>query len=1217
MRNSSSLRFRLQLLVFFALLPAFVLTILGTVERRRLAAVSAQEQALLLTHVAVSNHGALFEGARQLLTTLAHLPMVYNANSVQCNKLMAELVDLHPPYINIGVIALDGTLICSGLPITGIVNLSDRGYFRDALAGKSFSVGDYQIGRVTGKPSINFGYPVIDEAGSIRGVVYIALGLEWLGSLFDQADLPPDSVLTVIDSKGTILARHPFFEGFVGHTFADVPVIQAVLSKKEGTTESVGVDGIRRLYAFSPLGHSNSDTFVNIGTPTSVAFAQVDRIATRNIAFISLAIVLAMLSAWISSNYLILRPANAFMKSIERLSSGDFSVRSETKSKVGELQQLAQSFNQMAVALESREHERQSAVDALHHSEQEIRQTAARTEALLQAAARLNAQLDMQTVLETVCQVVEQALGVASITISLYDERQDHFVHRFDRGLPADYRKRVRPVSRQTVEQLVEETAAVRGTTNEEQLIIRPDIQQLPNDPNAQALTDFDIRTVVSIGMARGEQPIGRFTLLVQHTPREFTETELALLTGLANQASQAIANARLFEHATLQLRRLQTLNTIDHIIISGLSLPETLTQISEQIIAQLDVDAVAILLLNSQSNLLEYAGGQGFRTEAIHRRVLDVGESYAGRAVQSREYVRVLDMLLEDDPSQSLLIQGEDFRAYCCTPLIARDEIIGVVEVFSRAVLVPDPERVAFLKPMAMQTAIAITNVQLYAETWHLLEQAQEQARYVQQIIDTVATGMVLLDAENRILLANPAAQAYLPLFARLTTDNVLYNLNGRTLSEYLETTPPRAWNDVDISDDEREFQLATYPLDIGPQAGGWVLAVRDVTEERKHQEYMHTQERMATVGQMAAGIAHDFNNIMGAIVLYSQLLRSKAKLTERENQYLITIDKQAKHATNLIHQILDFSRRSVMQRSPMNLLPFVKELVKLLERTLPENVQLVLEAEEEAYLVSVDPTRLQQALMNLAINASHAMPDGGDLSFSLSHFTLQAKDKPPLPDMQIGEWVAIAVADSGVGIAAEVQAHIFEPFFTTKGPGKGTGLGLSQVYGIVQQHDGRITVSSTVGKGTTFVIFLPSLAQQPPTTLALVSPEVSLGDNETILLVEDNESVREAICSILSELGYHVLCAADGQAAIEIYQAQTSAIDLVLSDLIMPRLGGIELCHALQQQNANIKIIIMSGYPLGDDKRTLLERGVIDWVQKPFDQNQISNKVRAALHG
>ena len=265
-----------------------------------------------------------------------------------------------------------------------------------------------------------------------------------------------------------------------------------------------------------------------------------------------------------------------------------------------------------------------------------------------------------------------------------------------------------------------------------------------------------------------------------------------------------------------------------------------------------------------------------------------------------------------------------------------------------------------------------------------------------------------------------------------------------------------------------------------VGKEPRQWVLTLREVTEERDVQSRIQMQERLATVGQMAAGIAHDFNNIMAAILVYTDLMRSDAEMPATACNQLGIIQQQVQRASSLIRQILDFSRRSVMEQSSLDLLPFIKELDKMLRRVLPETISLRLLYQPGAYVVSADPTRLQQALMNLAVNGRDAMPEGGKLLFELDRLELLPGETPPVAEMQPGKWIRICVADTGVGIPSEVLAHIFEPFYTTKPVGQGTGLGLAQVYGIIKQHDGYIDVQSQLGRGASFNIYLP--AQEAP---------------------------------------------------------------------------------------------------------------------------------------
>ena len=317
-----------------------------------------------------------------------------------------------------------------------------------------------------------------------------------------------------------------------------------------------------------------------------------------------------------------------------------------------------------------------------------------------------------------------------------------------------------------------------------------------------------------------------------------------------------------------------------------------------------------------------------------------------------------------------------------------------------------------------------------------------------------------------------------------------------------------------VEITTDgnpQRIFEAQARPM--GKEQRKWVLTLREVTQERDYQSRIQMQDRLATVGQMAAGIAHDFNNIMAAILVYTDLMRNDAQMPAIARNQLGIIQQQVQRASSLIRQILDFSRRSVMEQSSLDLLPFIKELDKMLRRVLPETISIRLSYQPGAYVVNADPTRLQQALMNLAANGRDAMPDGGKLLFELAKFEILPGETPPVAEMQAGKWIRICVADSGVGIPPENLAHIFEPFYTTKPVGQGTGLGLAQVYGIVKQHDGYIDVQSQTGKGTSFSIYLP--AQEVPEAEA---PQVDMpvtleGNSRRVPVVEDDQATLGAI--------------------------------------------------------------------------------------------------------
>jgi two-component system, cell cycle sensor histidine kinase and response regulator CckA len=649
---------------------------------------------------------------------------------------------------------------------------------------------------------------------------------------------------------------------------------------------------------------------------------------------------------------------------------------------------------------------------------------------------------------------------------------------------------------------------------------------------------------------------------------------------------------------------------------------------ILDQLVDLLDADGAMLSLVDRATGELVVELGRGDLAPSTGLR-LAPGEGVSGYVLATGRPYQTDDL-----PREARLVHGAILGrvlAAVCVPLSAQEEIIGVLWVGRRTPI--SPSEVHLVTAVADIAGSAIRRVTLQ-------EHAETQARQMQHIMETVPEGLILLDHELCLQMANPAAAAYLAVldpeggwdhFAATGLEprtvrpgcKPLRQVAGRPIESFLAPPPAGAlYHELALTQPQRRiFELLAKSIGNGSSAEGWLLIVRDVSEERQAQQRSQQQERLAAVGQLAAGIAHDFNNILAVIVLYAQMMQRSAGLLPKDKQRLETIYQQAVHATNLIQQILDFSRRSVMTRSPIDFLPFFKEMLRLWQRTLPEHITLELSFDADQYFLKADATRLQQALMNLVLNARDAMPSGGLLRINLSQLQVTAGQEPPVPDMVPGHWLCLTVADTGAGISPENVPHLFEPFFTTKEPGKGTGLGLAQVYGIVRQHAGYVTLESQVAaqpgepSGTTFFIYLPLLST--PMTNGVLSPALPkpAARQATILVVEDEMATREAVRDVLHSLGYRVLTAVDGREALEIFADHAAGIDLVLSDLVMPDLGGVILYQELRRAKPDLKMIVMTGYPIEDSGKALLEQGFVAWVHKPFSAEQIAQQVHAAL--
>ncbi|HSO26760.1 MAG TPA: ATP-binding protein, partial [Anaerolineales bacterium] len=325
--------------------------------------------------------------------------------------------------------------------------------------------------------------------------------------------------------------------------------------------------------------------------------------------------------------------------------------------------------------------------------------------------------------------------------------------------------------------------------------------------------------------------------------------------------------------------------------------------------------------------------------------------------------------------------------------------------------------------------------------------------------------------------------------------------------------------------------------------------------------------------------------------------------------------IQQQVQRAASLIRQILDFSRRSVMEQADLDLLPFIKELGKLLGRVLPENLRLETIYKPGFYLVRADPTRLQQAFMNLALNARDAMPFGGLLRFSLERVQTDGDDRAYPQDLPPGKWIYVQVMDTGVGVKPEILPRIFDPFFTTKPVGQGAGLGLAQVYGIIKQHGGSIYVHSKEGKGTSFDIFLPALAAAAQTPAHRQTAQPLSGAGCKVLVVEDDAAARAAMIALFEAQNYQVYAAQDGVKALELIEKTPETIELIVSDVVMPNMGGIELYKALAQEQPDVKFLFVTGHPLDHDDQNILEAGKVHWLMKPFTLYELNQAINALL--
>jgi signal transduction histidine kinase/CheY-like chemotaxis protein len=381
------------------------------------------------------------------------------------------------------------------------------------------------------------------------------------------------------------------------------------------------------------------------------------------------------------------------------------------------------------------------------------------------------------------------------------------------------------------------------------------------------------------------------------------------------------------------------------------------------------------------------------------------------------------------------------------------------------------------------------------------------------------------------------------------------------------------------------------------------------DVTSDKARQT-----QKIEAVGRLAGGVAHDFNNLLTVINGCAEILLRQLDESRPERELVMSIKAAGDRAAGLTRQLLAFSRKQILQPTVLDLNRLVSSMTKMLPRLLGEDIIMAEETCATPLFVKVDVSQMEQVLLNLAINARDAMPRGGKLTISTGRATCSTKNCPDDSTCWNQECAVLLVSDTGVGMDEYVRSRVFEPFFTTKEPGKGTGLGLATVHGVVKQSEGAVTVESAPGKGTVFKIYLP-LIENTALAAETTPDQTAAGGRETILVVEDEESLRRLITLVLRDKGYRVLTAEHGLEALQLRAEHSGRIDLVLTDVVMPFLNGADLVTRLRQRDSSLKVIFMSGF----NESAVIRQGVLEqeslYLTKPFSPNELATVVRSAL--
>ena len=529
-----------------------------------------------------------------------------------------------------------------------------------------------------------------------------------------------------------------------------------------------------------------------------------------------------------------------------------------------------------------------------------------------------------------------------------------------------------------------------------------------------------------------------------------------------------------------------------------------------------------------------------------------------------SREPRYIPDLTAEPEiPAALKKARDRGIRTLLLLPLVSDATVLGFLALSSRTKEAFSEGGQQVAREIAAQIAIAVQQTRLR-------QSLQQERKWLQTIVRHLPEGVALLTGDGRVLIGNLAFDHALLALGH-TPGEPLTQLRGHPLAQLKQTSASGVWTEVMI-EQNRRMEFEVFVTDANSGAGLTVVVLREVTMERDIRRQLERQERLAAIGQMAAGIAHDFNNVLFAIATNTEVLIRDERLPEGLVERAHSIAEMARRGGGIIRQILDFSRKSVSARRPLDLGDFVNQTISLLRRAVPQNVDLRFVMPSEECSVLADPARLEQLLTNLIVNARDAMPEGGKIIVSMScRLATGTRTNQP------SQWISLEVKDTGAGIPLEIQQRVFEPYFTTKGPEHGTGLGLAQVLGIVQDHGGQIALQSGA-TGTTFTILFPVIEAQP-LVAEIGGATAPQGKGELILLAEDEESVRESLRDAVELMGYRVVAAKNGIEALTLLTNYGYEVRVIVTDAVMPYMGGVELARIVHDRNSAIGTVIMAG--------------------------------------
>jgi len=1229
---SNSLRVRLLLLVAVGTIPALCFIAYSHYTHRQLTESVFRQGAVRAAGQVSMYAPMLVENTRRLLSSLASDPAFKNLDIESCRMRLQTYLgtDAGVSYADLGLLDVNGDLICTGRPLSGTMNLGDQHGFRQALKDGDFSMGLYRITQVTSQAFVGFSYPILDSDGNLRAVLFAAMEPSWFGKLLDVSAMPSGSVVTIINEEGTVLGRSSDSEQWVGQTILHVDIVKTCLDQRQGVVEAAGVDGIRKYYGFSPLTSLSRMGYVYAGIPVSAVGTRAWNESYRHLIWMVIALGISIAATWFLAHRFLMRKAHVVLSVGQRLAQGDFSSRTGFREKDGEIGGLGAALDQMAEYVQTREAERDHALAELAKEQELLNMIIESLPGIFYVFEATGRMRMWNKVLETLCGRSAQeiaamnaldffadedkaAVGVAvGRVLEIGETSVEVSLPRPSGGNPTYYftGRKIDIEGTTCVVGMGVDVSALKKAEQEVQQSQRMLRDILATSPVGIALVTS--RTIQwaneaweeMFGFDRPAEYVGKKARILFASQEDYESIRPVLYRNVQPGSVTNIdcrmkrADGSTFD-AYLRARQSHLADAGSEIVILAAAdisnrkrAEEALRLEREQLLSIFDGIDQAISVIDPESHEVLY----------VNRYLRDLyGKDPVGEICHWAFHTRRSDCRL-DPCTEVLEPRGAPHVWECDDPVLKRS-----FTVTDRVIRWPDGRTVKFT------IAIDVTD----------RKRAEQQLR---EVIESSPVGIAILQG-GELAYGNAALGEMIgcgppgpvvgsPLGAFIAAeerDKVLQQAldreAGKPVPSHYETRGRRK--------NGKTFDMGVWVTRIDYGGSPAVLAfLIDVSETKSLRAQLYQAQKMEAIGTLAGGIAHDFNNLLTVVTGYGELLLAAKKPGDNEYEDLQKICSAGRRGAELVRGLLTLGRKAESKPAPLNLNRSVEQSTMLLERTIVRMLEIEVILEEDLAIIHADPTQMDQILMNLAVNARDAMPRGGRLTIETKNVVLDKEYCRSQVEAREGPHVMLRVSDTGFGMDEETRERIFEPFFSTKEPGRGTGLGLAMVFGIVKQHGGHITCESQPGHGTTFRIYFP-VSEGELAQVDVSDDRAPLTGSETILLVDDEEPVRKLGQRILVPAGYTVLTATNGKEALDLYVREKDSIDLVILDLVMPEMDGRSCYEALQLIDPEIKIILTSGYGSAGTRRIAEELGARAFVTKPYDVPRLLQSIRDAVSG